>query len=124
MELETETIEGRAIISSYTSEGVVVGGEQFKESFILTPHGKPTPWDIDQFSDLSDSILEALCAMDCEVLLVGTGISQEFPSSALNRVLADHGRSAEFMGSRSACSTFNVLALDDRSVTAAIILPL
>ena len=48
MELETETIEGRAIISSYTSEGVVVGGEQFKESFILTPHAKPTLWDIDQ----------------------------------------------------------------------------
>ncbi|MFL2550186.1 MAG: Mth938-like domain-containing protein [Arenicellales bacterium] len=124
MELETEAIDGRSTISSYASDGVVVGGKTLTESFILTPFADPVPWGVDQFSDLSALLLDKLCGMDCEVLLVGTGMNQVFPSPELSRVLATHGQSAEFMNSRAACSTFNVLSLDDRRVTAAIILPL
>ncbi|HCK76479.1 MAG TPA: hypothetical protein DHW07_04980 [Gammaproteobacteria bacterium] len=124
MELETETARGRTTISSYAPDGVVIGAEKFTESFILMPDGNPERWAVDRFSDLSTSILDALCAVDCEVLLIGTGTNQQFPDSGHTRVLVERNRSAEFMSSRSACSTFNVLSLDDRSVTAAIILPL
>ncbi|HCX86952.1 MAG TPA: hypothetical protein DG761_02905 [Gammaproteobacteria bacterium] len=124
MELETEKSEGRTIISSYESEWVLVGAEALSESFILVPGLKPRRWGIDRFSDLSAPALGDLCSVDCDVLLVGTGIKQQFPGPELARVLAERGRSAEFMSSRSACITFNVLSLDDRSVAAAIILPL
>jgi len=124
MELETETAEGRTMISSFTSDRVVIGAETFTESFILTPGGNPARWGIDRFSELSASILDTLCAVDCEVLIIGTGVNQQFPDSSLSRALVQQNRSAEFMSSRSACTTFNILSLDDRSVTAAIILPL
>ncbi|MGE4659446.1 MAG: MTH938/NDUFAF3 family protein [Arenicellales bacterium] len=124
MELETEKSEGRTIISSYESEGVLIGTETLSESFILVPGLKPRRWEVDWFSDLSASTLGDLCSVDCDVLIVGTGIEQQFPGPELARVLAERGRSAEFMSSRSACITFNILSLDDRSVAAAIILPL
>ena len=124
MELETEKSEGRTIISSYEAEGVLIGAEKLSESFILVPGLKPRRWGIDRFADLSASTLVDLCSIDCDVLLVGTGIEQQFPGPGLAKVLAERGRSAEFMSSRSACITFNVLSLDDRSVAAAIILPL
>lgn len=124
MELETESSDGKTLISSCGSSGVVVGSKTFTQSFLIASDGIAEHWEVQQFSALSPAHLEQLCLMDSDVLMIGTGVNQCLPDTALSRILADHGRSAEFMSSRSACTTFNILTLDHRRVLAAIILPL
>ncbi len=124
MELDTEIADGKTLISSCGSRGVVVGGKTFTQSFLIAPDGTAEHWEVQRFSALSPARLERLCLMDSDVLMIGTGVNQCLPDTALSRILADHGRSAEFMSSRSACTTFNILTLDHRRVLAAIILPL
>ena len=124
MELEAEISQSRTLIASCGSRGVVVADKTFTQSFLIAPDGKPTDWEVREFSALSPARLEQLCLVESDVLMIGTGASQCFPDPALSQILARYGRSAEFMSSRAACSTFNVLTLDDRQVMAAIILPL
>ena len=124
MELEAEISQSRTLIASCGSRGVVVADKTFTQSFLIVPDGTPTDWEVREFSALSPARLEQLCLVESDVLMIGTGVSQCFPDSRLTQILAKHGRSAEFMSSRGACSTFNILALDDRQVMAAIILPL
>ena len=124
MELEAEISQNRTLIASCGSRGVVVAAQTFTQSFLIPPDGAPVDWEVWDFSALSPARLEQLCLVECDVLMIGTGVNQCFPDPALSQVLARYGRSAEFMSSRAACSTFNVLALDDRQVMAAIILPL
>ena len=119
MELETEISDGKTVVSSCGSRGVVVGREPFTQSFLIVPDGTTELWEVHRFSALSPAHLERLCLMDSDVLVIGTGVSQCLPDTALSRILADHGRSAEFMSSRSACTTFNILTLDHRRVLAA-----
>ena len=124
MELEVEISKTRTLITSCGSRGVVVAEKTFTQSFLIAPNGTPADWEVREFSALSPARLEQLCVVESDVLMIGTGVSQCFPDSELIQILAKHGRSAEFMSSRGACSTFNVLALDDRQVMAAIMLPL
>ena len=124
MELEAEISQSRTLITSCGSGGVVVGEKTFTTSFLIAPDEAPAEWEVREFSALSPARLEQLCLVESDVLMIGTGVSQCFPDPALSETLAKHGRSAEFMSSRAACTTFNILALDDRQVIAAIILPL
>ena len=124
MELEAEISQTRTLIASCGSGGVVVAEKTLTQSFLIAPDGTLADWEVREFSALSPARLEQLCLVDSDVLMIGTGVSQCFPDAGLIQMLAKHGRSAEFMSSRTACSTFNVLALDDRQVMAAIILPL
>ena len=124
MELEAEISQTRTLIASCGSGGVVVAEKTFTQSFLIAPDGTLADWEVREFSALSPARLEQLCLVESDVLMIGTGVSQCFPDAGLTQMLAKHGRSAEFMSSRTACSTFNVLALDDRQVMAAIILPL
>ncbi|HCL93616.1 MAG TPA: hypothetical protein DIC24_03230 [Gammaproteobacteria bacterium] len=124
MELEAEISKTRALIASCGPRGVVVAEKTFTQSFLIAPDGTPADWEVRGFSALSPARLEQLCLVESDVLMIGTGVTQCFPDAGLTQILAKHGRSVEFMNSRTACSTFNVLALDDRQVMAAIILPL
>ena len=102
----------------------MVGEKTFTKSFLIAPDGTSADWEVREFSALSPAQLEQLCLVESDVLMIGTGVMQCLPDPLLTQTLAKHGRSAEFMSSRAACSTFNVLALDERPVLAAIILPL
>ena len=124
MELEAEISKTRTLIASCGSRGVVVGEKTFTKSFLIAPDGTSADWEVHEFSALSPAQLEQLCLVESDVLMIGTGVMQCLPDPLLTQTLAKHGRSAEFMSSRAACSTFNVLALDERPVLAAIILPL
>jgi uncharacterized protein len=71
----------------------------------------------------TEQLLE-LFDLSWDVLIIGTGSTQLFPEPELLEVLAIEGRGVEFMNSRSACTSYNLLAIDQRSVLGAIILPL
>ena len=73
------------------------------------------------FDALATEHLTQLAAFSCDVLLLGTGLRQRFPSPALLRPLIESGRGFEIMDTAAACRTYNILVGEGRIVLAALI---
>ncbi len=124
MELRPENTEHLQLIRAYEAESVQIGELFYTSSFLLAPTRDPIEWQVGQFSQINESDFAEILTLPWDVLLVGTGGQHCLPDLHLQRMLARVGRSIDFMSSRSACATYNLLALDGRAVAAAIILPL
>ena len=111
------------MIREFSRSRVMIGSRSFDTSFIVTPDKVISPWLRKNRQTLSSSDLLPLLALDVDILLVGTGPTQEFPNPSVYRAFVDQGISIEFMDSVAACRTYNVLAGEQRRVGAGITLP-
>ena len=57
-----------------------------------------------------------------EIVLLGTGQQQRFPSIDFRRSLVQIGLNLEVMDTAAACRTYNLLVSEDRDVAAAVII--
>ena len=112
------------LISEFSPFRVIVGSRSYDDSFIITPDTVIAPWLRISRRTLSSSDLSSLLALDVDILLVGTGPTQEIPDASVYRAFVDKGISIEFMDSAAACRTYNILAEEQRRVGAGITLPL
>ena len=124
MDLQVESSANIRVIQGYDAVSVSIGSTLYSTSFLLSPSFAPQAWPVTSFGLFSTEQLLALFDLSWEVLIIGTGSTQQFPGPELLEVLAAEGRGVEFMNSRSACTSYNLLAIDQRSVLGAIILPL
>ena len=72
-------------------------------------------------ADLQAADLEPVLALRPELLLIGSGVRQEFPDQALFRALYESRIGFEIMDTAAACRTYNVLVAEGRDVAAALI---
>ena len=112
------------VILEFSPLRVMVGSQSFDDSFIVTPDTVISPWLRKNRGTLSNSDLFPLLALDVDILLVGTGPTQEIPGPSVYRAFVDKGMSIEFMDSAAACRTYNILAEEQRRVGAGITLPI
>jgi len=111
------------MIREYSRSRVMIGSRSFDASFIVTPDTVISPWVRENRQTLSSSDLIPLLALDVDILLVGTGPTQDIPDPSVYRAFVDKGMSIEFMDSAAACRTYNILAGEQRRVGAGITLP-
>lgn len=90
-------------------------------SFILAPD-QLLDWPITDIKQLGTEHLQALLAVEPEVLLIGTGSQHQFPDVALLAPLHSANIGYEIMDSQAACRTYNLLRGEGRKVVAGIIL--
>ncbi|MEE3281939.1 MAG: MTH938/NDUFAF3 family protein [Pseudomonadota bacterium] len=112
------------VILEFSPLRVMVGSQSFDDSFIVTPDTVISPWLRKNRGTLSNSDLFPLLALDVDILLVGTGPTQEIPCPSVYRDFVDKGMSIEFMDSAAACRTYNILVGEQRRVGAGITLPI
>ena len=124
MDLQVESSANISVIKGYDAVSVSIGATLYSTSLLLSPSFSAQAWPVKSFRLFSTEELLALFDLSWEVLIIGTGSRQQFPGPELLEVLATEGRGVEFMNSRSACTSYNLLAIDQRSVLGAIILPL
>ena len=124
MDLQVESSANIRVIQGYDAVSVSIGSTLYSTSFLLSPNFAPQAWPVKSFRLFSTEGLLALFDLSWDVLIIGTGTTQRFPGPELLEVLATEGRGVEFMISRSACTSYNLLAIDQRPVLGAIILPL
>lgn len=91
-------------------------------SFILMPDRIVDTWEPESVDELEPGHMETVAGMNPEVVLVGSGESLRFPSSAIMRSLIDRSIGVEVMDTAAACRTYNVLAGEGRAVAAALLL--
>ena len=110
------------LIRGYSGEEIRVGERVVRESCILTATQLLTSWGPQSFAEFSSAHLEALIALEPEVVIVGTGMTQQFAPLEVRHALARHGIGLEAMQLGAACRTFNVLVQEERRVAAALFL--
>jgi uncharacterized protein len=69
---------------------------------------------------LSPADLDPIWALQPQVVLLGTGLRQRFPSAALRLAFAERQVALEPMDLGAACRTYNVLVQEDRAVVALL----
>lgn len=112
----------RAPIDAYGNGGFRFAGMSHRGSLLCLPSGIHA-WSA---GDAAGPTLAALApalaeAERYQLLLLGTGDEQVFPSAEVRLAFAEAGIGLEVMGTGAAARTYNVLLAEGRSVAAALI---
>ena len=122
MKLQSQSGHGQNAITAYGKGQISVNGNPLTSSFIITPETLVTGWAPQSIDTLSEPDLEAVAALGCKIVLLGTGLRQRFPPAVLLRSLIQRRIGVEVMDTLAACRTYNILMAEGREVAAAIIL--
>jgi uncharacterized protein len=109
-------------IASYGEGFVVINETRYERSVILYPDRVEPHWPPQDIANLAVPDIKILLETRPEVVLLGTGIRQVFPSNDVLRIGYELGIGVEVMNTMAACRTFNVLAAENRHVVAGLIL--
>jgi uncharacterized protein len=109
-------------ITGYGPGWVGVGPEKITHSVIIGSRGQRIEWPAAVFEDLGESHFAQLAALDCEVVIFGSGSRIRFPKPAWLKPLAERRIGLETMDSAAACRTYNILAQEGRDVAVALLL--
>jgi uncharacterized protein len=107
-------------IRSWSSQGPVIGERLYTQSLILTPDSL-RPWPPRSIAAMDETAITPLLENPAEVVLLGSGLHQCFPSREQLAYFYRQGISPEIMDSGAACRTFNVLAAEGRQVILGLI---
>jgi uncharacterized protein len=99
-----------------------VNDRVLESSFILAPNELIEDWKAGPSASLLPEDLVPLLALNPELILLGTGDRQLFPSAAVMAACLTRGIGIEVMTNAAAARTFNVLAGEGRRVVAGFLL--
>ena len=95
--------------------------EVLTNSFIMTPQRLIRNWPPQSAGEICAEHLETAADLEPEVLLIGTGVTLEFPDITLTYQLMERGIGVEVMDTAAACRTYNVLMHEGRKVALALV---
>jgi uncharacterized protein len=122
LKLHLASAAGRHHFTGYGPGYVVVDGTRYERSLVVLPTRIVTDWRATTFEALEAGHLDALAALDAEVVLLGTGEQLRFPRPELTRALVAARVGLEVMDVPAACRTYNILSAEERRVAAALLL--
>lgn len=110
------------VISGFSESGWVVGDRFYAETLLITARGA---WQLPRatLATLDRTFLEPLAELDEQptLLLLGTGEHMLRPPAAFIALARSQGLAVEFMDSRAAARTYNVLVAEQRAVAALLL---
>jgi len=121
MKFHLDAPGGLNLIRGYGPGQLRVGERTHTSSVIVTATTIIEDWRPASVHDLTAADLEPVLGLAAEVVLLGTGAHQQFPDSAILRILYEQRIGVEIMDTSAACRTYNVLVSEGRSVAAALI---
>ena len=111
---------GGHIVRSYEPGRLLVNSSAFETSVVLTVDSVEA-WPVRDIGSLDAAHLTILLSRTPDLIVLGTGPRQIFPSAPTLRPLADAGVGIEIMSTQAAVRTYNVLVGEGRRVLAALI---
>jgi uncharacterized protein len=120
MKLTDDTIGGAFLVRSYVPGEVRVGETVLRRSCLLRRDRVVSDWRPQSIEELSADDLDAVFALQPEIVVIGSGARQRFPPPQLTAALLARGIGCEVMDTGAACRTYNVLATEGRAVVAAL----
>lgn len=120
MKIHLDSSAGAHRITGYGAGYVSVDDKRIERSFILTPEALISDWEPQSMAELDQAALEAIVRLRPGMILLGTGVEQRFPPSALLAPLLAQGIGIEAMTTAAACRTYNILVAEGRQVAAGL----
>lgn len=105
------------------AHGITVNDRLLEHSFLLAPDRVVEPWPVNDVQALESGHVEAILALQPELVLLGTGARQAFPAAVILAGFMQRGVGIEVMDNAAAARTYDLLAGEGRRVVAAFILP-
>lgn len=123
MDITPVAPKGRQIITGYGDGQFRVGGEAYRSSVIIFPD-RTVVWPMDANKPITLESLNVVLEEEgyIDLLVIGCAQKQRIMPPAIKAALKEAGIGLEVMDTGAACRTYNVLALEDRRVAAALIM--
>jgi uncharacterized protein len=113
---------GIHFVSAYAPGLIQIGTRSFTSSLIVTASTIVEAWRPSRVQEFEPADVEPLLSLGAEVLLIGSGEKQAFPSREVLAALYRARVGFEIMDTGAACRTYNVLVAEGRNVAAALML--
>lgn len=123
MDLSFDQPEGYLFVRHAGSSSIVLADRELSESFLLATDRVVEHWPVRAADVLDAGHVALLLSMQPELVILGTGNTQVFPSAAFLAGFLRKGVGIEVMNNAAAARTYNLLAGEGRRVVAGFILP-
>jgi len=110
------------LIRSHTEKSVTIGDTVYTASLIVSPGKLDGGWGPASINELQRKHIEALLALEPELVLIGTGTLQVFPVMEILKPFIERQIGYEIMSTAAACRTYNILVSEGRSVVSGLII--
>ncbi len=122
MQLSHDLPQGYLYFRNCSADAVTIIDRVLTHSFLLAPDRLVEEWPVTRADAFDLSAIDAIVALEPEVVLLGTGERQVFPPREAVAALLGRRIGIEVMSNAAACRTYNLLAGEGRRVVAAIML--
>jgi uncharacterized protein len=122
MSLMEHRTEGLHVVRWVRADAIAVDGSEQTASFLLAPD-RLVPWLPTSMGDIDEAAVDAVMALQPELVLLGSGIVQRLAPPRLMGAFLSRGVGLEAMDNAAAGRTFYLLAAEGRRVVAAFLLP-
>ena len=123
MDFSLDRPEGYLFVRRVGARDITLIDRALDSSFLLAPDRAIEGWPVDAADALDVSHVEAILALQPELVILGTGERQVFPEAAFMAGFLRKGIGIEVMDNAAAARTYNLLAGEGRRVVAGFILP-
>jgi uncharacterized protein len=110
------------VVRGYAPGQLRIGELEYSRSVIVSATTLIDDWRPQHIAELTAADLEPALALRPQVLLLGSGARQVFPSPELLAQLYAARIGFEVMDTGAACRTYNVLVGEGREVAAALLI--
>ena len=122
MELNLERPDDFLFVRKADAHSVTVGDRAFTRSLILTRGQVIDEWPVADISEMAPEHIGPIVALKPDVVLLGSGARQQFPSQEVLAAFLQEGIGVEAMDNAAAARTWDILAGEGRNVVAGFIL--
>lgn len=109
-------------IRAYEAGEVRLADQVLRTNCLIAPEQIVADWSARSVDTLNTTDLQSIFALKPELVILGTGMRQQFPAAAIRAAFLAREIGFEVMDLGAACRTFNVLLSEDRRVIAALLL--
>jgi len=123
MQLNLERPDYTWFLRGADGQHALVNERILERSFIIAPEALVEDWPVTDAKAMQPEDLAGLFDLKPEVIVLGTGPTQRFPSAAVMHACLSRGIGFEVMDNAAAARTYSVLAGEGRNVVAGFIFP-
>ena len=109
-------------IRAYEAGEVRLADQVLRTNCLIAPEQIVADWSARSVDTLNTTDLQSIFALKPELVILGTGMRQQFPAAVIRAAFLAREIGFEVMDLGAACRTFNVLLSEDRRVVAALLL--
>ena len=121
MQFNLERPDYQYFLRGADGASALVNDRRLGRSFVVAPDALVEDWPVRDAGAMVATDLDALLALDPELILLGTGAQQRFPPAAVMAACLQRGIGIEVMTNAAAARTYSVLAGEGRRVVAGFV---